>query len=241
MFEELKSFGLSDNEITTYITLLKTGTTTANRIAKLSGLKRSTTYDSLNSIERKGLAARFTKEGVLFFKAAEPNKILELLDQNKQRIQKIIPNLEQIQGQDKEQSGVVFFEGKKGVISALQDILDTGEDFLWFGSRTNAEKVLSSYPDNFVQKRIDKKIMATTIMAESDKKTQDILKDPEYKKFTKTKFSKQLENIEVVVFIYGDKVTFLNCAGTPFAIIIKNKALVEHQKRIFDILDKNAN
>lgn len=239
MFDELKAFGLSDNEITTYITLLKTGTSTANRIAKLSEIRRSTTYDSLNALVRKGLAAQFTKEKVLFFKAAEPNKIVELLDQRRQRIQKIIPELEQMQGQDKEQSGVVFFEGMKGVITALQDILDSGNDFLWFGSRKKAQKTLSFYPDNFTQKRIEKKISTKAILAEEDK-NQKIIKEHKYRQFSKIKFSKRLNGIKTVVFIYGDKVTFLNCTDNPSAIIIRNKALVEHQKRIFANLETNT-
>ena len=45
MYEELKEFGLSENEIVIYVELLKAGTTTANRIAKLTGIKRSTTYE----------------------------------------------------------------------------------------------------------------------------------------------------------------------------------------------------
>lgn len=239
MFDELKAFGLTDNEITVYTTLLKTGTSTANRIAKLSELKRSTTYDSLNSLVRKGLAASFAKEKVLFFKAAEPSKIIELIEQRRQRIQGIIPELEQMQGQDKEQGGVEFYEGRKGVVTALQDILDFGKDFLWFGSRTRAQKTFLFHPDNFVQKRIEKKISTEAILAEEDRK-QAIMKDSNYKKFTNKRFSKQLNGIETVVFIYGSKVMFLNCTSSPSAVIVKSKALVEHQKKIFDILKSKS-
>ena len=40
---ELREFGLSENEIKAYLTLLKTGVSTANRIAEITGIKRSTT------------------------------------------------------------------------------------------------------------------------------------------------------------------------------------------------------
>ena len=75
MYEELKEFGLSENEIKIYIDLLKTGTATANRLSKLSGVKRSTTYDNLNLLVNKGLVSSIIKEKVIYFEAIDPKKM----------------------------------------------------------------------------------------------------------------------------------------------------------------------
>ena len=57
MEEILKDFGLSDNETTVYLALLKIGNSTANRVAEITGLKRSTTYDNLNLLASKGIVS----------------------------------------------------------------------------------------------------------------------------------------------------------------------------------------
>ena len=52
--KELTAFGLSEHESEIYIALLKAGRVTANRIATITGLKRSTTYDNLSLLMNKG-------------------------------------------------------------------------------------------------------------------------------------------------------------------------------------------
>ena len=113
MEQELREFGLSDNEITIYIALLKTGTTTANRIAEITGLKRSTTYDNLHLLMSKGLASKIIKDQVSYYTAAEPKKIVNLLEEKKQRVEKIVPELNALQRIAEEKIGVTFYEGKK--------------------------------------------------------------------------------------------------------------------------------
>ena len=83
---ELKEFGLSDNEVKVYLTLLKTGISTANRISELTGVKRSTTYDTLKLLAVKGIISTHIKEGKNFFESAHPSKILELLKYKEERI-----------------------------------------------------------------------------------------------------------------------------------------------------------
>ena len=90
---ELREFGLSENEIKAYLTLLKTGVSTANRIAEITGIKRSTTYDTLKILVTKGIIGTYIKEGKNFFECATPKKLVELLRYKQERIEKILPKL----------------------------------------------------------------------------------------------------------------------------------------------------
>ncbi|MEK6836533.1 MAG: helix-turn-helix domain-containing protein, partial [Nanoarchaeota archaeon] len=116
MYEELKEFGLSDNEIKIYIELLKTGATTANRISKLTGVKRSTTYDNLNLLANKGLVSSIIKEKVIYFEAIDPKKIMRLMEEKKEKLSKVVKELRSLIEVKKEEGGASFFEGKRGVI-----------------------------------------------------------------------------------------------------------------------------
>ena len=240
MKEELREFGLSNNEITLYLSLLKTGKATANRLAKITGMKRSTTYDNFNLLISKGIVSRFTKDNVQYFEAADPNKLVHLLEDKKKKIQKIIPDLQKIKKTIKEKTGVTFYEGKRGVLTVLNDIIDQKEELWFYGSRKMALIAFKHYPENFIQKRAEENIKLKAVLAYEDRG------DPAYEikkvsKLSKIKFSKDLNQISSNTFIYGDRVAFMTSEDNPVGIIIKNTKIVEQQKKIFQTLWKSSN
>ena len=239
MEEVLKEFGLSDNEATVYIALLKAGISTANRISELSGLKRSTAYDNLNLLISKGIVSVINKGMTHYYESAEPEKILYLLDEKRSRIKEIIPKLKALKESTKEKTGVTYFEGKKGVLTVLNDIIDQKKELWFIGSRKKASTVLEHYPDNFILKRAEHKIFLRAVLAEED------IGHPAYKEkqiieLSNIKFSKELNGSSSNVFIYGNRVAFMSSGQNPVGIIIINSEILEQQKRIFEILWKIA-
>jgi HTH-type transcriptional regulator, sugar sensing transcriptional regulator len=239
MFEELKDFGLSENEITTYVALLKAGNVSANRISKITGMKRSTTYDNLNLLINKGIVSTVMKSGVNYYESADPNKIIRLMDDKRLKISKIVPKLISLKESAKEKTGVTFFEGKKGVITILNDILDEKKELLFYGSRKVALIAWQDYPDNFIKKRADSKISLKAVLADEDR-GDPAYKDKKIYDLSKLKFLKELDKIKTNVFIYSDKVAFMTSGENIIGTIIKNKEIVEQQKKIFQILWKQA-
>lgn len=234
MEAELKEFGLSDNEIKVYLALLKTGISTANRIAELTGMKRSTTYDTLKLLVAKGIVSTHLKEGKNFFESAHPRKIVELLKYKEERIQKILPQLESLRGAIPKRSAVSFFEGKKGILTILNDVIDTGQEFLFYGSRKAALFALQHYPENFIRKRAEYNIKLKAVLAEEDR-DDPVYAEPKIKKLSELKFLKDLNGSEINVFIYGSKVAFMSSGEDLAGIIIENQSMLKQQKRIFNI------
>lgn len=239
MNEELRQFGLSENEITLYLALLKSGNSTANRLAELTGLKRSTAYDNLYLLTNKGIASMSMKDGVQYYEAAEPQKIVDLMEEHKERMLKIIPKLESLKGSIGERTGVTFFEGKKGVLTVLNDIIDEKKPLWFYGSRKKALLALQHYPENFLQKRAEHGISLKAVLGDEDKN------DPSYEskkimKLSEIRFSKELNRISANVFIYSDRVAFMTSTENPVGIIIRNKEIIEQQKTIFTIFWNSA-
>ena len=237
--EELKEFGLSDNEIEIYITLLKLGSSTANRVSELSGIKRSTTYDNLNLLINKGIVSSFIRKEVTYYEAQDPEKIIDLIEEKKTKIKKILPSLKKFKSSINEKSSVSFFEGKRGVLTILNDILDNEKELLFYGSRKMALISLAHYPENFILKRAEKGIKLKAVLAEEDKK------DPSYKDkkifaLSELKFTKELDQIPANVFIFGEKVAFMTSEENPTGILIKDNKILQHQKKIFNILWNNS-
>jgi HTH-type transcriptional regulator, sugar sensing transcriptional regulator len=239
MEKELKEFGLSDNEVEIYLALLKTGLTTANRLSQLTGIKRSTTYDNLSLLINKGIASTISKGNVRYYEAVNPEKIIHLLEEKRDKISKIVPELLRLKESTSEKTGVTYFEGKKGVLTVLNDIIDLKKELWFYGSRKMASSVLEHYPDDFILKRAEHKIFLRAVLAEEDRE------HPAYKKksilsLSNLRFLKDLNGATSNVFIYGDRIAFMSSGQNPVGIIIMNSEILEQQKKIFEILWKLA-
>lgn len=239
MYDELKEFGLSETEIALYTTLLKTGDSTANRLAKITGIKRTTTYDNLALLINKGIVSIVTKENVTYYLASDPHKIIRLIEDKKDRINKIIPELQSLKEIAKDTTGVTFFEGKKGVLTVLNDIIDEKKELWFYGSRKKALVALQHYPENFIQKRAEHKIPLKAVLAKEDK-GDPAYNDKKAYALSNLKFLEHFNNTSTNVFIYGDKVAFMTYGENLVGIIIKNTDVVKQQRELFNLFWKIA-
>ena len=117
----VKEAGLTEGEAKVYLALLKKGESTTGPIIEESGVANSVIYRILDSLIEKGLASYILKDKTKYFRAAEPNKILEYLEEKKEKIEsskenieKMIPNLLAF-ALTKEETSVQVYEGFKGV------------------------------------------------------------------------------------------------------------------------------
>lgn len=124
--EKIQQAGLTEGEAKVYLALLKLGSSTSGPIIEESGVANSIIYRILNSLIEKGLVSYITKEKTKYFTAANPQRIIdyieekkEKLDEDKFSIEKILPQLISMDKQDTETS-VQIFEGYKGFLTAWE-------------------------------------------------------------------------------------------------------------------------
>ena len=91
--KELKSSGLSENEAKVYLAALELGETSVYRLAKKSGVKRTTTYLAVESLKEKGLMSGYNRNNVTICYAENPKKITDHLEKKKRSLDKIMPEL----------------------------------------------------------------------------------------------------------------------------------------------------
>ena len=88
----LEDIGLTNAEIKVYLALLELGTSSAGYILDRSGLQNSVVHMTLNKLIDKGFIT-FVKEGKRnHYQAANPNHIIEFINQKKERFQSLLPN-----------------------------------------------------------------------------------------------------------------------------------------------------
>src|SRR3989344_4103194 len=158
----LKGAGLKMNEIKVYLAVLELGSTRIHNVAKRAGILRTTAYEVVKPLTKKGLISTVIKSGVLHLEAVDPQKLEKILEENLTNIRKIVQKLRQLKHSVKEKPSVELYEGKEGLKTILEDVLRQEKTYCAYANYT-IFRLLQSYSPNFVKKRIDKKIFARII------------------------------------------------------------------------------
>ena len=75
----LEDLGLTKGEVKVYLALIGLGETTSGPIVEQSGVSVSKVYQILNRLAKKGLSSHILKGKTKYFKAADPNRLLDYL------------------------------------------------------------------------------------------------------------------------------------------------------------------
>lgn len=239
MKDILLDIGLSGKEADVYLLCIKHKEITASEISKISNESRTHTYDTINNLIKKGLIAYVIKNNVKYFKAVNPERLLDYLKEKEAKIkeeeksvQELIPQLREIQSKvGKEETKIEIYEGKEGLKSLLNDIIREGKNFVTWGATT---KVKEYIPDFVIQKYLNerkrKKIKARQLFTDF----YGVLESPlsENKKLPKEFAS------PTTTLVYGDKVAIFLWTEVPKVILVQSKELAKSYKSYFELLWK---
>ena len=130
--EILQEIGLTKTEVKIYLALLGLGQSTTTNIVREAGIHASKVYEFLDRLIQKGLVSYVIKANKKYFTAADPECLKEFLWQKKlkireqeQRIEEIIPNLNELKKENKDAIRSEIYEGLKGAKSVYEKILST--------------------------------------------------------------------------------------------------------------------
>jgi sugar-specific transcriptional regulator TrmB len=235
MLQELIDYGLSDKEANVYMICLKTGQATANRIAELADLARSTTYDILERLKSLGLLTTCLIDNKTQFIANNPDVLLTFLDEKRQEIKTILPDLKEIYKKVEDRPTAEVFQGKIAIIKIFDEILENAKDLLVIGSQGNALEKIGYHPEKFRLKRFEKKIKIRQIL-EISNDSKKIKND----KFTKVRFLRPLNESKEGMFIFEGFVYHIIFQYEISAIKIKSRDHANAMKIMFEELWKKA-
>ena len=133
MYEHyLKNLDLSEKEAVVYLASLELGLSTVQEIAGKSQISRSTTYEVIASLIKKGLMCALNKGKKKYFSAEGPERLLTLIDikekeleKRKEELKAILPELNELARLSRERPKIKFYEGKQGIRRIQEDLLRT--------------------------------------------------------------------------------------------------------------------
>lgn len=126
----LKSLGLLDSEIKTYLAALENGAGTAVDLAKLAKLSRQAIYTAIESLTERGIMTSVEHGKKRLYAAEDPEKLLAYARRREAEMKEHIKDLERSVPELKLQIGgerpvVRMFEGREGILAMVEDFKNT--------------------------------------------------------------------------------------------------------------------
>jgi len=241
MTELIEELGLSKNESKIYLFLLKKGSTTTGAIIKETGVSNSRVYESLNSLISKGLVSYTIQKDGKHFQAADPTKFLEIEEERKKKIEKILPDLIKLKSFEATEIKNAIYEGFEGFKTAFKKIIDDCPTngtihILGFSEQPFAMESLRIFLANMNLKSAQKKQKLKILMDISLKQT--VGKDRAKEKFTEVKYMPKGYVSPAAIDIFEDYVYIFLWEEKPFVFMIKNKGIADSFKQYFSFLWK---
>jgi len=230
--------GLSKRETKIYLALLKLGQTTTGPLSQESTIASSKVYQSLSSLEEKGLASHVVKGKTKYFQGEDPKKIISMFKEKERIIYEAVKELDKKKAELKNKSSVEMYEGIKAVKNLLIDLSENTEKELWRGFG-NVDNISSEKMGDFYEwwgnQKENVKLSNVNILSS---KNETLFRE-RYKKYTKLmkgKFYFSKHYFPHDIAIIKNNVVIMHLTENPIAILIENKEFANNYKKFFDEL-----
>lgn len=232
----LQKLNFEKKEARLYLALLELGEGGVDQISKKSGLKRTTVYHVIDSLKDKGYIemAKVGKKTVYI--AQNPQKIEEILDEKKQILEKVMPNLLSITNTMDKKPKIRFFEGKEGIREIYKDTLKYKDQEMQVWTTEDILKYFDEQWlwDYYVVHRVKNKIWQRTIAPDIDFAKE--LTSYDEKHLRKIRLCPRDKfPMHVDITLYGKRYVGLMSFKDGIGLIIESEGIYKTLKSIFEM------
>ena len=236
----LLELGLSEKEAKVYLAALELGPVNIQNLTHKSGIRRSTVYEMLKSLEKQGLVAETVRGKRRIFMASPPESLKNKLKSKEALLNDILPELRSLNNTSAIKPKITYYEGRDGLrqiynlaleaknkkadwVSPINSVFETvGEDFLnkyveikkkmgyWIRSIHIVERQESGY------KYLDPKTFETTLR--------------------RVRFAPKGIDIPNAIAIWDEKVAIISSRKEGFGFIIESKDFTQTMKIFYNLL-----
>ncbi|PJA47278.1 hypothetical protein CO172_02310 [Candidatus Uhrbacteria bacterium CG_4_9_14_3_um_filter_36_7] len=243
IFEQL---GFSKKETNIYLALLEMNSTTPSELSHKTGINRTSCYDILETLIKKGLIGKFKKRGKIYFHASDPKRLIQYLEREREEfdkkiisqqkaVEEILPELSSlIHPKNTSKPKVTFFEGEKGIREAYEDTLNAKETILAYANVETMHEGLPQFFPEYYKRRAKAGIHIKAIVPKNYLSQERSKHDRE-----ELRESIILEDLSLTfspeVNIYNDKVLIASWKE-KMAVLIESKEFAHLQKLIYQLI-----
>jgi len=250
IIETLQKAGFSQKEASVYTQLIHLGPQPVSVISARSEINRTTTYDIIESLTKKGLVSSIKKGGITHYKALDPKELLNYLEREKveytkqieaqqKQIEALLPALVSLENPESTKPKVTFFEGEKGMRQAYEDTLTSSGTILAYANVEEMHKGLPNFFPEYYQRRgVEKKIHIKCIAPDNKTSKERHKKDMKENR-EMVLVPSGLYDFSPEINIYDDKVLYASW-NEKMAIIIKSQEIADFHRKMYELCWKAA-
>ena len=248
LLETLQSIGLTDGESKTYLALLSIGTSTVGSIIEKSGVSSSKVYMILDKLIHKGLVSIVVKNKKKHYTSAQPEKIVDYLneeqrkiEENKAKAKKIMPQLKLKRESVSKLPVVELTKGRKGTEMFYDEVYNNikeGDKYIATSGMRISFKLQNYW---YKQSEILAKKKIPQYLAYENqvwhKKDPNSHKRQQRKNYFPKVLDKQYTDLPTIIIIGNHSlISDIDDNGELFTLLIRNKNLTDAMRRLLVIV-----
>ncbi len=232
----LARLGIEGKRAKFYLAALELGEAPITEIAKKAGISRTTAYDVLARLVQQGLVTQVEKSGRLHVLAEDPASLLRALDDRRQLLAGLLPELRSIYNLSAVKPRIHFYEGVEGIRTVLHDTL---------GCRSRQLRGILSVLDLFevpgmremeqyVARRIEAGIFLRVVRSRV-KEAGDVW-PTRRADLRELRYTPEGVVFTMTTYIYDNKVSMISSRRENFGMIIESEEFAALQANLFEVL-----
>lgn len=230
----LENIGLSDKEAKVYLACLELGTATVQELAEKSEVKRTSIYNFLSVLIKKGLVSEIKQNDRIYLTAENPNILKENLKNQEASLNSALPNLLDLFNKPTNRPAVKYYKGITGIKKIYLDTLQIKQSIYAFTDVESMIPIMGKWLwDWYPGKRVELGIkffgiakdgpLAKKAMARNKQQNREMKILPDVK-------------FDTEINIYGPKVAIISFQRPYTGIIIEDFFINQTLKSIWQSL-----
>lgn len=233
----LQSVGLNEQEAAVYHASLSLGSSTILKLARVTGIKRTTVYSLVESLKVKGLMNIEHKGLKKLYAPEDPQKLATVLQSKEKQLLQVLPELSSLFNLKGDEATIKYYEGLEGIKTVYEGLIrdiKPGEKYMVISNQEQWLNLDPKYFQNFLERRA--KLPIDIRMLLQDSKTAR-----DFQKF-QNNFNLRLKILPVDtslitnLVITPQKVVIHQLINPLSAIVIENKSTVQMHQQLFEII-----
>jgi HTH-type transcriptional regulator, sugar sensing transcriptional regulator len=250
IIEKLKKIGFSEKEAIVYVHLIRLGAQPVSVLAERSEINRTTAYDIIEALTKKGLVSSIKKDGITHIAALDPKELVNYLEREKvEHVKKIVkqqremdellPELMSLENPESTKPKISFYEGEKGMRQAYEDTLSSSETILAYANVEEMHKGLPNFFPEYYQRRAIEHNIHIKAICPDNKISKERKKMDKNEKREIALIPAKTYDFSPEINIYDDKVLIASWRE-KMAILIKSKEIADFHKKMHKLCWKQA-
>lgn len=238
--EALAEFGFSKKESAVYLAITKLQHANANQVAKEAGVERTTVYDILEDLTKRGVVTKSIVGKRQTYIAEPPERLQDILHRQQSALATALPAFHALQGKNARKPAVRFYTTIENIKDALMATVKGHEklrrDF------ASVEHIVDFLGQRFIERQIETRVRNGTrvrslraIPSKRGWSERDwYLRTNDPKILREVRYLPKAAVFEPAVFVHDSTVTVISSKVESFALVIESPELSQAMKTLFD-------